>query len=296
MPWLQLRIQTSAELAGDCEDALLAQGAAAVTFEDSADEPLYSGGREDQREYLPLWQSTRVTGLFPATTDTAAIWEALPARLRKHCDYRAELLEDKDWEREWMQHYQPTRYGNRLWVCPSWIDTPEPDAINLSLDPGLAFGTGTHPTTAMCLERLSGENLDGAGVIDYGCGSGILAIAAGLLGASPVHAVDNDPQALKACSANAERNGLSGSQLLVYRHGELPASTRANLLVANILAGPLQDLAPLLCRHLRPGGTLLLSGILSEQADPVAAAYATEVELDIVASRDGWVLLAGRRR
>jgi len=191
MPWLQLTFETTPDNADQFSDLLSEAGANAVTFLDSADQPLY----EPPVGETPLWSRTRIIGLFDATADMPAVLGHISQAISPKSlpDHRISPLEDKDWEREWMDSYHPMRFGNRLWVCPSWREAPEPDAVNLMLDPGLAFGTGTPPTTALCLEWLDQANLKNRRVIDYGSGSGILALAAALLGAVTVLAVDNCP-------------------------------------------------------------------------------------------------------
>jgi ribosomal protein L11 methyltransferase len=287
--WLQFRLDTSAALAPACEEYLLAQGAAAVTLQDNADQPLY----DLDRASTPLWTETCVIGLFPAATDTAALWLSAPKTILDNTSHRVEILEDKDWEREWMQHYKPLQFAQNLWICPSWRTPPDPGAVNILLDPGLAFGTGTHATTAMCLRALAELPARPRRVIDYGCGSGVLAIAALLLGAEWALGIDTDPQALVATRNNADRNGIASRRLEV----SLPGSARptADLVVANILAGPLCELADTLCQHLTRRGGLLLSGILSEQVPTLQAAYRDHITLSILSEQDGWVVLYGRR-
>ena len=288
MAWLQFRLETRAALAADCETALLALGAAAVTLQDNADEPLFAHADQEQ----PLWQETRISGLFPAETDTDALWQALPIALRDACQARSEILEDKDWEREWMQHYEPRQFGPHFWLCPSWLEPPDPGATNLMLDPGLAFGTGTHPTTAMCLELLAKRDLAGKQIIDFGCGSGILVVAGLLLGAKSGLATDTDPQALLATRTNAEMNGIQAERLEVCRPSKLSGAERADLVIANILAGPLCELAEILCRQLKPGAEIILSGILLEQVPMLLASY--PLTLEIQSEQDGWVALRGQ--
>ncbi len=288
MAWLQYRLDTTADAAGTAEQALLDLGAAAVTLQDNADQPLFDLGQEKKQ----LWHETRVTGLFPADTDIDRLWQALPAQVRDYCQPRAELLEDKDWEREWMQHYSPQQYADNLWICPSWMEPPDPAATTIMLDPGLAFGTGTHPTTAMCLQLLAELDLAGKRVTDFGCGSGILGIGALLLGASEVLGVDTDPQALVATRANCERNAISPERCPVKHPRELHGSESADVVIANILAGPLMGLADILCEQLQGGGTLILSGILAEQVPELTAAY--PLPLSVARQRDEWVALVGQ--
>ncbi len=294
MTWIQLRLDACPERVDDLEQALLASGAVAVTLEDNADQPVL----EPAVGAMPLWRHTRVTGLYPADTDMKEVLTHFPDGLLEGTGQRVDILEDKDWEREWMQHYRPMRFGRRLWVCPSWLQPPEPDAVNLLLDPGLAFGTGTHPTTALCLAELDGAAVAAASVVDYGCGSGILAVAALKLGAREVLAVDNDPQALAATRDNAARNQLPPDALTAALPQEVDGAAwagRAQIVVANILAGPLMDLAATLVHFLRPGGTLLLSGLLASQAPGLCRHYAPLLQLETAGERDGWVCLKGIR-
>lgn len=291
MPWLQLIFETIELDAERFSDLLSAAGANAVTFLDSADQPLY----EPPVGETPLWSRTRVIGLFDAGADMAAVLdhvrqaiapEALPA-------HRISPLEDKDWEREWMDSFKPMPFGERLWIVPSWTQAPQPEAINILLDPGLAFGTGTHPTTALCLQWLDANGAAHDEVIDYGCGSGILAVAAAKLGARHVWAVDNDPQALIATRDNAEKNHVADTISVVLPNA-LPA-VRTPLLLANILAQPLMDFAERFAAHVIPGGHIVLSGILAEQAEQVAACYAPWFVMQPAVHRDEWVRLNGRR-
>ena len=292
MTWLQLRLDTQPDQVATLESILLAAGAVAVTMEDNADQPVLEPGVGE----TPLWGQTRLTGLYPADTNMNWVLEAFPAELLQASRARIEILEDKDWEREWMQHYQPMLFGEGLWVCPSWLPPPDPEAVNLLLDPGLAFGTGTHPTTALCLAELAGMALDDRRLVDYGCGSGILAVAALKLGAAAALGVDNDPQALVASRDNADRNSIPPTALQVALPGaaNLAAwSGQADVVVANILAGPLVELAETLLDFLPPGGTLLLSGLLASQAPALCAHYADYLPLQVVAEKDSWVCLRG---
>ena len=292
MPWLQVRLAITPEQADTYEDALLEVGAVSVTFMDAEDQPIF----EPDLGTTPLWSNTHLLALFEADTDETA----LLAHLQLLCggalpEHHVERIEDQDWERSWMDGFQPMRFGQRLWIVPSWHAAPEPDAVNLLLDPGLAFGTGTHPTTALCLEWLDGQNLDNCSVLDFGCGSGILAIAALLLGAPQAAGTDIDPQALEASRDNASRNGIDPARFPVYLPADLPQQP-ADVVVANILAGPLGSLAPQITTLVKGGGRLALSGILAEQAKEVRAAYAGAFDLDPTAIKDGWVRISGVKR
>lgn len=289
MAWLQLRLDTRPDDIEALDDLMLATGAVAVTMEDNADQPVLEPGVGE----TPLWGQTRLTGLYAAGSDMDAVLEQFPASMLAHTNYRVEILEDKDWEREWMQHYQPLQYAPGLWICPNWMEAPDPDAVTIMLDPGLAFGTGTHPTTAMCLQQLSTLDLSGCQVTDFGCGSGVLAIGALLLGAHSALAVDTEPQALVATRNNAKYNNIADNKLAVCLPGALRGDEQADLVVANILAGPLCELAPQLCRQLGPGGTIILSGILLEQVEMLKKSY--DIELHVAAEKDGWVALRGER-
>ncbi|HDY81348.1 MAG TPA: 50S ribosomal protein L11 methyltransferase [Halieaceae bacterium] len=293
MSWLQLRLDTNPSSVAALENQMLATGAVAVTMEDNADQPVL----EPAVGETPLWGQIQLTGLYPADTNMDDVLQAFPTRLLRQANQRVEILEDKDWEREWMQHYQPMQFGERLWVCPSWLAPPDPDAVNLLLDPGLAFGTGTHPTTALCLRELDGMQLDEQTVVDYGCGSGILAVAALKLGASQVLGVDNDSQALAATRDNATRNALPATRLPLALPEQVVQQAwagQAGVVIANILAGPLIDLSDTLLLFLKPGGTLLLSGLLRSQADTLCTHYADRIAIQVVAERDGWVCLRGQ--
>ncbi|WP_349572517.1 50S ribosomal protein L11 methyltransferase [Azotobacter salinestris] len=292
MPWLQIRLAITPDQAGALEDQLLELGAVSVTFMDAEDQPIF----EPDLGTTPLWSHTHLLALFEADTDA----DALLAHLRllrggELPEHQIERIEDQDWERSWMDNFQPMRFGRRLWIVPSWHQAPEPEAVNLLLDPGLAFGTGTHPTTALCLEWLDGQDLAGCSVLDFGCGSGILAIAALLLGAERAVGTDIDPQALEASRDNATRNGIDPARFPLYLPADLPQQP-ADVVVANILAGPLVQLAPTITSLVSPGGRLALSGILAEQAEEVRAAYQGAFALDPSAEKDGWVRISGVRR
>ena len=292
MPWLQLRIDTAPGKSEAIEDALLSAGAASVTLEDNADQPIL----EPALGETPLWNQTRITGLFTAETDTKrALTIAEKSFGKKFTNSRWEILEDRDWERAWMDNFEPMCFGQRLWICPSWKEPPEANAVNLLLDPGLAFGTGTHPTTALCLKWLDSQDLTGKTVIDYGCGSGILAIAALLLGAKSVIAVDNDPQALIATQENARRNHIHSDKISTLLPEQVPAKLSVELMLANILAGPLAELAPALSKMTQAGGEIVLSGILSSQAEQLSSYYQTHFTMQDPVIEQDWARLTGRR-
>ncbi len=293
MPWLQISVDLPDEDPQRLGAALEAAGAVAVTFEAGVADPLY----EPPPGETPLWARTRVVGLFAAGTEVGAVRAALARALDgREPGIRAVPLPDRDWERAWLADFHPMRFGRRLWVCPGGARAPDPAAVTVVLDPGLAFGTGTHPSTALCLEWLDGADLRARALIDYGCGSGILAIAAARLGAAPVWAVDHDPQALQASAANAARNGVRETVRVCAPDDVSAADIAADRLVANILARPLQTLAERFARLVVPGGEIALAGILDTQADDVMRAYEAWFTMGPRRRREEWVLLTGRRR
>ena len=293
MPWIQLRLSANEDTSEKYSDWLSACGAQAVTFIDAQDTPIYEPLPGDEVIY---WHNTVVMGLFEASHDmdkTIAYLQSIHPD-KKEMAYKLEQLEDKDWEREWMDNFHPMKFGQRLWICPSWLEVPEPEAVNVMLDPGLAFGTGTHPTTALCLTWLDGLDLVGKTVVDFGCGSGILSLAALKLGAKKVIGIDIDPQALQASKANAERNGVE-DRLELFLPKDQP-SFKADVVVANILAGPLRELAPTIIEFVAPNGLLALSGVLEEQADKLQTIYSQWCEMDAIAVQEEWVRLSGQRK
>lgn len=292
MGWLQLKLAVPAENVERVSEAMEEAGAQAVTLEPPADMPLYEPAPGD----TPLAGSMTVIGLFTEDSEPESIIARIGAQLGgplPACTHA--ILEDRDWTRAWMERFHPMRFGERLWVCPSWCEVPDPDATTILLDPGLAFGTGTHPTTALCLRWLgTGERVQGARVIDYGCGSGILAIAAAKLGAREVWAVDIDSQALAATQSNARANGVAA--VVRTMHADKLEAARVDILLANILAGPLQSLAGRLSGLVRSGGDIVLSGILAEQAADCRAAYEPFCDMDAPVTEQEWVMLHGVRR
>jgi len=292
MPWIQLRVSTTEEKAEQVSDMLMGWGAQAVSFLDAHDTPIY----EPMPGEVIYWTNTVVVGLFDAEHPMDKVVAQLQqvSFFKGAADYKLEQLEDKDWEREWMDNFHPIKFGERLWVCPSWRDIPQPDAVNVMLDPGLAFGTGTHPTTALCMQWLDATIQPEQTVVDFGCGSGILGIAALKLGARRVIGVDIDPQAIEASTANAKRNNVEG-KIELYLPKDQPTDFQADVVVANILAGPLAELKQVISAYVKPGGLLALSGILESQAQSVIAAYSDEFTFDPIALQDEWVRLSAQK-
>jgi len=291
MPFQQLVVDLEHREPEVAEAACFEAGALAVTLADAGEHPVL----EPRPGETPLWPSVRLTALLPDGLAGERSARAIAAHLGLAPDaYRLERVEDRPWEREWLRDFHPMCFGRRLWVCPGGQPAPVAGAVVLELDPGLAFGTGTHPTTAQCLEWLDGAALGDAQVLDYGCGSGILALAALALGARQAWALDIDPQALLATRENAQRNGL-GDRLTISA-AESPPPGQFEVVLANILSGPLVELAPQLAGHTATGGQLLLAGMLDEQAAAVAAAYQPWFDMRTCSSREGWTVLAGRKR
>jgi ribosomal protein L11 methyltransferase len=291
MPFLTVEFELGALSAQRAEEACLAAGALSVTLSDARDDAVL----EPKPGEIRLWNSTRLQALFTAGSDR----EQLRARLQRELALAPDALgfaelADRAWEREWLKDFHALRFGRRLWVCPWHEEVHDAGAIVVRLDPGLAFGTGTHPSTALCLEWLEAHLAPGSTVIDYGCGSGILGLAAAKLGAGGVAAFDIDPQALLATGENAEANGVAAMLQGFDDSSQLPA--QCDLLLANIIAGTLCALAGELAARVRPGGTLVLAGILADQADVVAAVYAPWFDIRPGGARGDWVALAGTRK
>lgn len=288
MPWTEVSITVTRTATDSAEQALEQLGALAVTLEDVADHPVL----EPDPGTTPLWPNVQIRGLFEKEVDRKRIMSGLQLvpGITRAGDIRWRKVEDEDWERAWMNRFRPMRFGRNLWIVPTGMDIPpEPDNVEISLDPGLAFGTGTHPTTALCLEWLDSQEITGRHVVDYGCGSGILGIAAALKGAASVMCVDNDPQALEATLANSERNGVDS--VITCLLPEAFLATGVDAVLANILAAPLIKLAPALVTAVKSGGQLVLSGLLEEQHEEVAAAYRDECTETGSQALDGWLRL-----
>jgi ribosomal protein L11 methyltransferase len=326
MSWLQLELRCTREQAESFEDLLLAAGAVSVTLRDAEDEPLFEPGVGE----TPLWSEVLVVGLFPAESAQNALELQLHA-LAEHAlpPLQWERLPEQDWVRTWLDDFKPMRFGEHLWVCPSWWHNggthklPEgewqpsaedaadwaarnrdlldamstPSAVVLKLDPGLAFGTGTHPTTALCLRWLDANPPKGQTVVDYGCGSGILGIAALLLGARQAVGVDTDPQALQATAENCAKNALDPAHFPIHlpQHFNADSQGKADGVLANILAGTLIELSAVLCELVKSDGWLLLSGILREQADAVIESFRPWCRDFVVATEGDWVSISAVR-
>ncbi len=290
MSWIQVTLQTSKAQCDTAEQALLNAGALSVTYKDAEDKPVL----EPLPNEMPLWNEIILTGLFDAGVDTKQVSTQIKHDLNKQISLKIEALEDKDWVRAWMDDYKPMQFGRRLWVCPKHISPPQPDAVNLMLDPGLAFGTGTHPTTALCLEWLDSINVKLKKVLDFGCGSGVLGIAALLLGADHCVGTDIDPQAILASKDNANENKVE-AKIDLFLPADMPNSTY-DIVIANILAGPLTELAEQLAQYCKAGGQIALSGILETQSVKIIKAYEPWFDLDPIAVKGEWIRVTGRKR
>ncbi|HET6718953.1 MAG TPA: 50S ribosomal protein L11 methyltransferase [Rhodocyclaceae bacterium] len=309
MSWLSVSLITDASHAEALADAITEAGALTTSIEDAdagtaAETPQFDEPGEVRPVEAIGWTRSKVVALFDPLTLAGDSDAAQHAALQKICADAAlavglkaappidvVVVEEQDWVRLTQSQFDPIRISDRLWIVPSWHEAPNPDAICIALDPGLAFGTGSHPTTRLCLQWLEQVVTPGVSVLDYGCGSGILAIAAGKLGATPLEGVDIDPRAIESAAFNAENNGVTAHFALA----EKPSSGVFDIVVANILANPLRALAPALAARVRPGGRLALSGILREQAEEIIAIYAPWAKLDIFGEHEGWVCLAGHR-
>ncbi len=293
MGWLSVSFLTDASRADPLCDALMEAGALSASIEDA------DAGTPDERPQFgepgsvnsPGWDHSRVVALLEADADVAALLAEASAAigLSEPLKYSVEAIADQNWVQLTQSQFDPIRVSERLWIVPSWHESPDPAAINLILDPGMAFGTGSHPTTRLCLEWLERNVSPACTVLDYGCGSGILAIAAARLGAGRVAGVDIDPQAVESARANAERNEVTA----LFADSAEPVAGEYDLVVANILSNPLRVLAPAICAHVRSGGRLALSGILREQAEEIVTIYAQWLPMQVADTREDWVCLSG---
>lgn len=295
MTWLSVSIETDCAHADALADALLEAGALSASIEDAD-----AGTPEETPQFgepgsvtTPGWTRSRVVALLTPDTDLPALLAdcAASAGLPATPSYTRETIAEQNWVQLTQSQFEPIRVSERLWIVPSWHAAPDPDALVLVLDPGMAFGTGSHPTTRLCLEWIERTVAPGVSVLDYGCGSGILAIAAAKLGAGEVLGVDIDPQAVTAARNNADINAVSAR----FADSAISLEGSFDVVVANILANPLKALAPAICSHVRPGGALALSGILVEQAEELITLYAPYIQLAVADTREGWVCLAGRK-
>ena len=293
MGWLSVSFLTDASHAEPLCDALLEFGALSASIEDAD-----AGTPDEQPQFgepgsvnSPGWERSRIVVLLEEDADIAALLSDAVASLgiTELPAFTTEAVAEQNWVQLTQSQFDPIRVSDRLWIVPSWHESPDPAAINLILDPGMAFGTGSHPTTRLCLEWLEQHVSEASTVLDYGCGSGILAIAAARLGAGQVAGVDIDPQAVEAARANAERNGVSA----LFADSAAPVAGEYDLVVANILSNPLRVLAPAICAHVRSGGRLALSGILREQAEEIIGIYANWLPMVVADTREDWVCLSG---
>lgn len=292
MAWWQLTVQTASTEIEMVEDALLSIGALAITLSDAKDEPIY----EPLPGHTPLWSLSLVTGLFDQTKTLEHLYDQLVGLLPDHlaATIKQQHLKDQVWERNYLDHFKPTVFGDNLWIIPSWHQVVNKQAVNITLDPGLAFGTGSHPTTALCLEWLDQHPPTDLNVIDFGCGSGILGIAALLLKANNVLFTDIDPQALEATKSNAHINHIEPNSMQLKLPHEVETKT-VDLLIANILSGPLIELEQHLASLVHPQGNIVLSGILPEQAKSIVDTYSEHFQCDPPCIKDGWVRITGTR-
>ncbi|MCF6775440.1 50S ribosomal protein L11 methyltransferase [Thiotrichales bacterium 19X7-9] len=293
MLWKEITFTLTRDNVEAYEDALLTLGACSITLKDAEDNPIFEPGVDE----TPLWNQLQLTALFTEEFDLALILNQLPEILSisQLPVYTTKAYPDEDWERSWMEHFKPIQLGERLWICPSWHEIPNPNAVNIILDPGLAFGTGSHPTTELCLRWLDKTITGNETVIDYGCGSGILAIAAIKLGSKKAIGIDIDPQAITASNDNAQRNEINQNQFNFLMADKITSDVTCDILIANILANPLIQLASSIAKLVNPQGKIALSGILEEQAQLVIEAYQPYFSFEPIETKEEWVLLSGRR-
>lgn len=292
MTWHQISVITDKKTAPKVSDFFSDLGAVSVTYMDAEDQPVY----EPPPGETKIWQLTKIIALFELDTEPELVKTVLFSQFKEHLleNWFHEVLQDQTWERTWMEHYQPMKFAESLWVCPTGQEKSDPGTVCMTLDPGLAFGTGTHPTTALCLEWLAEHDLTDKVVIDYGCGSGILAVAAILLGAKQAHAIDIDPQAITATLANAEKNNVV-DKIKCYLPEQF-SDIKADIVIANILAKPLCELSEQISELIKANGEIILSGILNEQADSVMTAYKYyNINFQMPKTQEDWCRLDGKR-
>jgi len=295
MSWLSITIETDCQHAEMLADALLEAGALSASIEDAdagtpRETPQFG---EPGSVTTPGWERSKIVALLESDTDARSLIASCAsiAGLETVPSFTQDVVAEQNWVQLTQSQFDPIRVSERLWIVPSWHEAPDPEAIVLVLDPGMAFGTGSHPTTRLCLEWLERSVTPGISILDYGCGSGILAIAAAKLGAGEILGVDIDAQAVSAAKCNAERNEVSAR----FDDSAKEIRGQFDIVVANILSNPLKALAPAICAHVAPGGRLALSGILAEQSEDLIAAYSPYLALEVADSRDGWVCLSGSK-
>jgi len=292
MAWLQIKLTTTKDLVEDYSALLLATGALAVTVHGKNQPSII----EPMPGTSPLWEHLEIIGLYEQSVDIDTIKQQLCKHFGKKISMQIEPLAEQDWHQAWKENLHPLQFSNNLWVCPSWCNIPDPNACNIILDPGMAFGTGTHPTTALCLEWLATNSIQNSSVLDFGCGSGILGIAAAKLGASVVHCVDCDFQALVSTRDNAKKNSIAAKQLFTLLPQELPANYQATTVIANILANPLHELAETLANYVKPGGNIVLSGILIPQVEDLIITYGTWFDSLTTITKEEWARISGIKK
>lgn len=291
--WQQLKIQVESEKAVKLEEKLLEAGAISISFLDAKDQPIFA----EELGSVFLWQQTYILALFNHSTNLDSLISELNKVLSITNSNKLEIIEiqDQNWQEKWKKDFKPINFGKNLWICPSWDPPPDPSATNIILDPGLAFGSGNHITTSLCLKWLAQFLVEGSKVVDYGCGSGVLSIASAMLGASKIYAVDNDPQAITATIDNSLKNRLDKDTITTYLPEALP-EIKADILLANILAKPLIDLAEHFSGKLRPGGHIVLSGILRDQTTLICDHYEKWFSIEKSIIEQDWALLTGTRK
>ncbi len=292
MPWLEIRFQSASAEIEETEHLLNQLGACSVSIHDAGDQPVL----EPAPGEFPLWQDLQIRALFEANAEAKHV----TATIARELNVDEKLIEhkniaDQHWETLWMDDFKPIQFGQRLWICPSWTEPPDPNATNLMLDPGMAFGSGTHPTTFMCMQYLDENPPADQQVLDYGCGSGILALAAALLGARHVTGVDIDPQAILAATQNAKKNALAEDIFDFYPANELSA-LKCDLLLANILSETLIQLSNELKSLVTVGGNIVLSGVLEYQTEAVVAAYSDCFDVTEIKHQDEWVMISAKKQ
>ena len=291
--WQQIKIQVQSQNALALEEKLVKAGAISVSFLDAEDHPIFA----EEPGNMSLWRRTIVLSLFNYSTNLDSLVNELrnDSSIINTNELNILVLKDQNWQEKWKEDFKPLQFGEKLWICPTWESPPDPSAANIILDPGLAFGSGNHVTTSLCLKWLNQFLTEGSKVIDYGCGSGVLAIAAALLGAPKIYAVDNDPQAITATIDNSLKNEAVKDLIVTYLPEALP-ELKVDILLANILAEPLLDLAENFSEKLKPGGQIVLSGILQEQIPVLSEYYEHWFTMDIPVIEEGWALLHGTRK